>query len=534
MNLILEILFSVLIVILSFWFPLGDSFLFKKEHLNSYTLIEVFTNSYYKYWLPSFINPFYYLIVLTFLTTFLWLRLDKTNNLGIKFLSGAVFSLTALSVTGLTLTTLCFCSGLFIYIIGIEKFRGNKYQSILYLSVATLVLQKLSILAAICALLNSLIFFENREKSSKTVFFYLFALSSSMLIWHIHPDLLNLPVESRFVPGYGTAYGVTPLVGVQPEFLFMNRIWIEQRVQIIGIFICLIGWALSISNKLKLEAAWTFALGVISLCSSSLMPINVRMISPCYSLMRMWPDLILLPVPILFGLFGVFVAIKMILKIQAKPLALGSLILPLLLTYSIKDSFFGTIKEPKSENISYQSLSPSLYIIKENLALPPKNITDKSWISIKPFIKDCFASDEPEKLKELLSNQPDARWSTKLGKQTGKEWIELILNSTQKISGISISTPNFFGDYPRGVDVFSGTIDKGRCKSKNLVYTDSVWQGAVIKEGNGLYTLSGESIVKLYFNQSIETQCINIFQTGISDSYEWGIEDIRIISGFAS
>jgi hypothetical protein len=137
---------------------------------------------------------------------------------------------------------------------------------------------------------------------------------------------------------------------------------------------------------------------------------------------------------------------------------------------------------------------------------------------VRPSAVRARASRSPERLPLLFDGDRDTRWLS-AEPQSGREWIELELDSPRNVSEVRMQTAErSFADYPRELEI--DAVEAGG--------TRTLFRGSVLPQfGRGLQAnLSYPSIdIRLPDNQA---RIIRLRQLGASDQLFWSIHELEL------
>lgn len=129
------------------------------------------------------------------------------------------------------------------------------------------------------------------------------------------------------------------------------------------------------------------------------------------------------------------------------------------------------------------------------------------------------ASNASSRLPFLFDGNRDTRWLTG-GRQTGREWIELLFDTPRRVAAVRMQTAErSFGDYPRelAIDVLDGTE------------TRTVFQGPVLAEfGRGLAVNLKYPTIEIPLPDNRATG-LRLRQLGVTSVLYWSIHELEIL-----
>jgi hypothetical protein len=516
---------------LSFYIPAGDSFFgtIRPTATNSLTIVTgLETNAYYALRLPLFFQNLYPLNCIAVLSALLGMlffvcknfSLDQKGFVAIFFLIFSTFIFDGISLFSL-LTAIS---------ILINLFALSLQQRNILLLISALILPVFFPVTIIIALIIDKLLRNEQRKDpfgNSLFLFIIFCFFIALALTHFPPQL-HLPPFSRFVPSTGTGLGIDPLFGPSPERPSLNEVWIAGRVTYFVFFAIFLSWITSFQTS-QLKKSFGFLIFTFLLfMESDLISPSIRSASPLAGLSRLIPFAKMYSINQMICI-GLIIYTALIISISNSRIAALSFALPVFLYLTAPiDTFFHTLVSDKRLQISPLLNSPSLYIIKSKLPLPPLNDTDRIILT-KNEIKNLWSSTNQSMLPTILDRKKQTRWSTVPRTQHGDEWISFDLIEPLRAQGIVIPLPNFIGDFPRGVQVFNGSSKDGACTKDVLLYREPWWRGAVERVNNSLFSLKQENNVELYFSEPASLSCVTIEQIGVDSHYEWSIESIELI-----
>ena len=185
-----------------------------------------------------------------------------------------------------------------------------------------------------------------------------------------------------------------------------------------------------------------------------------------------------------------------------------------------------TIKENDYYNSSYKNiiLSPSIRVINDNgfnYLIKKDMYLDKNIYRNIKLLKPTLTSNYGEKsLNQVLNKNEKKRYSTFKGKQTGDEWIKISLSNNVNINGVMVEVGAYKTDFPTSI-VIKDCNDNIIKKQNNL--------GLIQYTESNLPYYGGQDKMTILFDNTINTNCIKIFQTGKNNNFEWSIAQIKFL-----
>jgi hypothetical protein len=129
------------------------------------------------------------------------------------------------------------------------------------------------------------------------------------------------------------------------------------------------------------------------------------------------------------------------------------------------------------------------------------------------------ASNASSRLPLLFDGNRDTRWLTG-GRQTGREWIELLFDTPRRVAAVRMQTAErSFGDYPRelAIDVLDGTDSR------------TVFQGPVLAEfGRGVAVNLKYPTIEIPLPDNRATG-LRLRQLGATSVLYWSIHELEIL-----
>lgn len=336
----------------------------------------------------------------------------------------------------------------------------------------------------------------------------------------------DYPSDARLIPGYGTAYGIDPLISAAPLRPVIDREY-TQNALIIPALLLLVTSLVSMRRPATKHLAWIVGIGALCvLLDSSWTPAEIRIMSPIQTLSRIVPGYSFFPLAVFMTAITTAAA-SFLLTTRAQ--TLGFVIASFILLGATRPAvhpLFGDLLNPIPPKDKYLE-SPSLYLLRTEGSKARLSVSG-TWEPLTTFEPMLSASHNQNALRAILNDKPRDRWSTKAASQTGSEWIEISFKSPVFIGGIDLSVTRFSSDFPRGIRIKTGTKQGDRCLFEATLFEQERWLGSIFYTPAGYPYYSPESIVRIPFTP-LNTECIRIEQIGRSDSFEWSVEGIKIL-----
>jgi hypothetical protein len=518
---------------LACYIPAGDTFFgtlraSSQQTLTTITALE--TNAYYAINLPVFLQKMPALNLIALLGSIigvLFFLLHRTQSFAQILVSTLFLLFTLVSFDGITLFSLLAAIAI---LLNLYALSAPHRFALLFLSAGLLPLQfPVSILTA--CLLYALL--HDKETTARTLsrsfIVFLIAMVCFALLRTEVPQLLGLPLFSRFVPSSGSGLGVEPLLGPAPERPFLNDRWIAHRITFFMSLAVILAWITSFQSRLRQQAIAFCIFALLLFWESDLLPASIRATSPLAGLSRLIPYAKWYSV-LQIATIGFVIYTARILTDGHRRIQALSFMFPIaLMVYAPIDSFFHTVVSSQKRPIDTLINSPSLYILKSGLPLPPQPLPERYTLT-KSDILNSWASTNESKLSAIFDRSTNTRWSTVPQTQKGGEWIALALSAPRAVSGIAVPVPHYIGDFPRGINVFNGSPTQTGCTKETLLYQEPWWRGAIERLPSGHVGFMQDYKVELYFKEPALLSCLTIEQTGSDPSYEWSIESIDLLA----
>ncbi|MEZ4754012.1 MAG: hypothetical protein R3A13_06820 [Bdellovibrionota bacterium] len=366
------------------------------------------------------------------------------------------------------------------------------------------------------------------------------------------PKIPNYPPLARLIEDDGIAGMIRPLLGPDSPLEIISRSVVISSYgsAILFISVCSLFVLFQLKTPLRyLILLWATAL-IIEVSGSA----ELAALSPIQALTRIIPGLFAFPTAIYLSvLLLIYLANFSQLKLKSK---LILLILILLGTQFKSGSnqrlqlwqqqtTCGTPLEciTKAAAANSRIISPSLNLYIENgpsLANSPEIFTAENQFKLTKDNAFISASHHNQErfLRRILDNSPATRWSTRLGQQTGKEWIFIRTNQALQATGIELAIGKFKADFPRGLKIYGTNVCpedisqplEWMSKNAELYNRQEPWQGAIDFTENGFPYYSAQSNVRSYFGDEKTVQCLLIQQTGLSSNFEWSVTEISLLN----
>jgi hypothetical protein len=520
-------------IFLACYIPAGDTFFgtlrtTSQQTLTIITALE--TNAYYAINLPTFIQNMPALNLIALLGSIiglLFFLLHRTQSF-VQILVSTLFLLfTLVSFDGITLFSLLAAIAV---LLNLYALSAPHRFALLFLSAGLLPLQfPVSILTAclLFALINDK---ETTIRSfSSSFILFIIAMICVALSRTEVPPLLGLPLFSRFVPSSGSGLGVEPLLGPTPERPFLNEVWIAHRITLFMMLAVILAWITSFQSRLRQQTIGFCIFALLLFWESDLLPASIRATSPLAGLSRLIPYAKWYPVSQIV-LIGFIIYTARILTGGHRRIQALSFMFPIvLMVYAPIGTFFHTVVSSQKPSLDTLINSPSLYILKSELPLPPQPLPERYTLTNNDILHS-WASTNESMLTAIFDRSKNTRWSTVPHTQQGDEWIALALRAPRTISGIAIPVPHFIGDFPRGITVFNGNLTETGCTKETLLYQEPWWRGAIERLPSGHVGFMQDYKVELYFKEPTVASCLTMIQTNSDPSYEWSIESIDLLA----
>ena len=364
------------------------------------------------------------------------------------------------------------------------------------------------------------------------------------------PELPLYPALSHVVPGYGTQWGIDPLIGPGLALPIIDRDYTRHAFILTSLFLLVCsgaGYLASYRVKERYPRLLVIIAGVISLTvifDSSLVPPSLNLVSPLATLTRIVPNLMQIP------LGGVACALSLLFLVLgasslSRPLRrgiLGGLFLassltamsrsyPLFLTEPTQRAFVEYLNLPDVSKVSSIFNSPSHYLLRRyGLGLLTAQRAEK-FNQPDELIASWSASHNEGELAKAFDGRANTRWSTKLGRQSGEEWVLLHLSHQVMMDGMDISLPKHPTDFPRGLSLSTSTECTGitpDSTSWQIVFSEPDWQGSISATPSGHPFFRAQSDVSISLPRPVRAGCLLVRQTGRSSTFEWSIAEIGL------
>ncbi|NMC61957.1 MAG: YfhO family protein, partial [SAR324 cluster bacterium] len=281
-----------------------------------------------------------------------------------------------------------------------------------------------------------------------------------------------------FLEGGDVLLGPVPSYQVTPVQI-IDRAFIREALEPFCFVLMLLSFILildSLRRSLKSESRQMALCGVLllfvlsCLLDTSFVAPALSQISPLYTLQRIMPGLIYLPLIYpMMGISCVFLSMLMVYRRAGDILAL------LVLSLIIFVRWEGVSKEPyvqrrngampwrelERSNLSEDErnfrkkalLSPSYSLISANapdfFEKNPRVSRDLNFRALSQINHEITASSDTEKLQRLIKNKEGSRWSSGGGRQNATEWIHIRFAKKESIRGIKLEINGFSSDFPR-------------------------------------------------------------------------------------
>ncbi|MDZ4785764.1 MAG: hypothetical protein SGJ02_06785 [bacterium] len=373
------------------------------------------------------------------------------------------------------------------------------------------------------------------------------------------PNIPKLSQYGHFVPGYGTKDGRFPLIGPDTAKKSIDRSYLREGYEPIGIVILFLSITFfAVKRKISindLSSQISFTALITGLCvllDTNFISIKSSQIAPLASFSRLVPGLIFIPLtPIISGLCVFLLCIAFGINFNKKIRHLIWIIPFLLFVNLVKNDFkipilksksnFDILKEVSTSKFTLEQRdlittinSPSLYLLRQ-FGLPvmalrevEKNVT---FLHISEFSHSLSSKLGSSELLNLKDKDPLTRVRLAPAPQVGGEWLHIKLDKAVGLSGISLTTDNFFSDFPRGLEI---KVSK-ECSDLDQDFKDYVtissysdWQGPIHFSKLNLPFFGSQSDVTAIFTSANLIKCILISQISKDPNFDWSATELKL------
>ncbi|MBP9837464.1 MAG: hypothetical protein KBC84_02000 [Proteobacteria bacterium] len=382
-------------------------------------------------------------------------------------------------------------------------------------------------------------------------------------LFYSSPNFPGYEFDAHLVPNYGVIDGLQPLIGQMPKLPVIDRSYIRSAYGVLSlaIIICLSIVALAqffkrilIFNKTQKSILLTaLVLSISVFFDSSFISSSDSQFLPLQSISRLMPGLFfaaVAPVAIVLSLILLAVLLSTIEHFAfTTTLFVFTLVLPSLISFNQNktipflaiNNFNAPILELNKLDTSNASRlelmtilnSPSYYLIREHgldviMNSKLKNLEYKSACEFN--VKVEFSSN-PVDIKNICDGRDSTRWTTKLAKQTGEEWLKIRFPELTSLASVRLTTGKYFTDFPRGVAI---EVSNNDCENvevnSNAFYrlvTDKRAEGEIRYTDKGHPFFSKQYTYAASVLTSEPFRCMLIKQIGVGDTFEWSVADLQ-------
>ncbi len=431
-------------------------------------------------------------------------------------------------------------------ILASQNFLEKKFTSILYLLLASALVitssNQLSILflviiIAVLLLQNKNIPLSLTRKSYQTIVIFLILLCSSLYIFYYpKTNFYDYAINQRVI-SEDFLIGLTqPLFGPVNPIKFLELRNIETQLSGVVDYLLLCSIALLFLLR-RNRATWVLFLFNAIIFLDQRTSYQLKHILPLETISRLMPHWSFFAMAIVCAALSI--AITVILLISNKK---SDLVLPFL-AFLVTSHLLFSFQPPESLEMIRASTNSNLTVDFKLLNSPSAQIVLSSpqldfykleklgrriFRPIKKIHPVITASNNQEEISLLFDKDPETTWGTKLGKQTGKEWLLISLPHPVLIEGLKISAGSRHTDFARGVKVSASLSCDPQEADYQIVYEKNPWIGSLSFTKLGYPYYTHESEVKIFFPRT-SVQCLKIEQTGENLNFEWAINEIKFL-----
>ncbi len=362
------------------------------------------------------------------------------------------------------------------------------------------------------------------------------------------PFFSNYPKFAHTVPGYGTLVGLRPMLGPEPPLLLIDRAFIR------GIFFwpALIMAVLSVVPFVRriiflhqhdmqaTNAVFAFAIALLLLLDTEIIPAKLSQIAPIATLGRIIPGLFFFSLAPLFLALGVVFLLMALCAHKAYSVKIVAIVVGVCGIAFYQGEFVtarigacAPIRGSTEENQKY-ILSPSYALLREYGLKILDRKSDFERVKFKApqnLNAVISASHKLGEVKLMSDGNQKTRWYSGSGKQKGDEWIYLEFNNLYPITGLKLDVGAFEGDFPRGLAIFADSVcesDPMKQRWQNPIFETKDFQGEIGFTEDGYPFYYAQSRVAWRANKPVNVSCLFIRQIGKSDHFDWSVTELAV------
>ena len=354
-------------------------------------------------------------------------------------------------------------------------------------------------------------------------------------------QLPDYPKLSHVVPLSGEDLPFIPLVGAHYPVLTIDRDAVSALYALPSLFLVALAGALLLTfpraarshERPLLSLAFGAALCVML---DTVLPRDWSLQAPLSTVSRMLPSgstVALTPIAVglsawLVGVAGISSSVRRI----GLPVAVATLVTASIIPVELKHPPLVRLLASGDEQLVRALHSPSASIVRNSLRDDPlfvENLPRYRELAHHRMRDSANLGAsytlEPSTFEPPTPQSTRGRLRTNTGGQTGQELLTITLAPQSTIHGIEVSPGPFVSDFPRGVEVFSGSCDGS---DKQQIAKFSSWQGALCFTKLGYPFWDEHNHVRVLFAKPVSAPCIFVKQIGRT-RYDWSVERVKLL-----
>ena len=382
----------------------------------------------------------------------------------------------------------------------------------------------------------------------------------------------EIPHYPQFTPVVAPSElsGIDPLIGSAPSLQIIDRQALREWL-VLPTLALVLSFLIAEMSRVRRgtviggssHRSDTFKVGSVLLVglvlASSLLPSQIALIGPLYTIERLWPfgvwqpyELLVLPLAgalLLIGHKTVFVILATFLAIVATTLNFESAHVR-----RLSSAYAAIVDSPDGEDerrIVDLLHSPSVLTVLKLLDAGEGEVDaarhnslilsrlkdadlrrDLKFERIDEHAVAMSASVNEDQLPFILDSDPESRWANQKGEQQGDEWILFKFNKPVILRGVQLDAGAYVGDYAAEIAVALWSD----CEfSDGSSVSDPAWVGVSDpKEMTLLTTDAGypysttPNVLRFIAHHSEPVRCLKISQTGKRLGTDWSVAELRI------
>lgn len=421
---------------------------------------------------------------------------------------------------------------------------------------------QLSLLLAMVSLLLVYFLAKDPKRKHLLIGFCIFAVLGLVEILRIPPAPLPLyPPFSRVVdPRVPLLEGADAYLGPIPHFdttpiQIVDRAFLRSFLEPVCFTLLLLAVLTAVDVwKRRREGGRAFCWAAIiaaGICIAETHFVSpaLSQIAPLYTLPRLFPGLVYLPV--VFPAIAIAVFLLAVALVAARGYDLLAIILVLMVfplqwanwrvsPYVERPGGAEAWEELQKEDVPGETrefrrkalLSPSYWLIREKgphffdrFPIVDRNI---NLVPLSRFEFELRSSHDQEGLERLVKRKQGVRWTSGGGRQNGDEWVHVQFKEPLAVTGVKLDVGGFPTDYPRGLEIYYSLDCPSRFDEYERAFSRKKWEGEVAYTAAGYPFLEPEANVLAVFDRPRMLRCLLIRQANTSEHFEWSITGLRI------